>query len=168
MSLPYVKTNIEQVRAKMRAYAPGQIDVPPPEGWVWINHPGFVFNRPQIVTLCGSTQFVEEFNKYRQKFTLMGLIVLSIEIVTTQQASEDPQHVNRPNKEMLDALHLEKIKLSDFIFVINKGYYIGESTRAEIAFAHNTDVPVSYMIEGFTGNHAAYVSPSGKLTDPLA
>lgn len=115
-----------------------------PRGWLWPNM-DLIASRPQIVTLCGSTRFVEEFNRHRQRLTLLGIIVLSIEIVTTQMREEDPQHVNRPNKEMLDLLHFEKIKMSDCIFVINKGGYIGDSTRKEIEFAQSLGLPIEYM-----------------------
>lgn len=140
----------------------------------WADDNGFArFEKPPIVTLCGSTRFVEEFNSFRQLFTLKGQIVLSIEIVTTQAREEDPQHVNRPNKEMLDLLHLEKIKMSDYIFVINKGGYIGESTTKEILFATSLGIPVEYM-EGpadwdrFEGHDAILVDPqTGRIIDPL-
>lgn len=99
---------------------------------------------PHIVTLCGSTRFVDTFNDYRKTLTHAGQIVLSIEIVTTQQYNEDPQHVNRPNKEMLDELHKRKIDLSDSILVLNVNDYIGESTRAEIEYAKRVGVPVAY------------------------
>lgn len=128
--------------------------------WIW---PGqdLLASRPQIVTLCGSTRFVDEFNRFRQYFTLKGMIVLSIEIVTTQQRDEDPQHVNRPNKEMLDRLHLEKIKISDSIFVINKGGYIGESTLKEIEFAQAIRLPIEYMeeVDGSDRRHRHAGSP---------
>lgn len=108
-------------------------------------HPWALSDRPEIVTLCGSTRFVEEFNYVRQRLTLQGQIVLSIEIVTTQQLDEDPQHVNRPNKEMLDALHLHKIRMSDYIFVLNKRGYIGESTAREIEYARKLGKPIEYL-----------------------
>lgn len=118
-----------------------------PKGYWWWDNMELLASRPQIMTLCGSTRFVEEFNHFRQYFTLKGKIVLSIEIVTTQMREEDPQHVNRSNKEMLDALHLHKINISDVVFVINKGGYIGDSTRNEIAHALRIGVPVQYMME---------------------
>lgn len=47
--------------------------------------------------------------------------------------------------DILDALHLEKIKMSDEIFVINKDGYIGERTAIEIQFARSLGKPVSYL-----------------------
>ena len=41
-------------------------------------------NRPKIICLCGSTRFVDYYNEWREKLTLEGKIVLSVEIVTTQ------------------------------------------------------------------------------------
>ena len=100
---------------------------------------------PRIVTLCGSTRFVDTFNEWRKKLTQEGQIVLSIEIVTTQQYGEDPQHVNRQNKEMLDWLHFRKIDLADYVMVLNVGGYIGESTRNEIEYATAQGTPVLYL-----------------------
>jgi len=105
----------------------------------------FTGPKPQVVTLCGSTRFVEEFNRWRQILTLKGCIVLSIELVTTQMREEDPQHVNRANKEMLDLLHFEKIKLSDSVLVLNVDGYIGDSTRKEIDFAASVNVEIFYL-----------------------
>lgn len=118
-------------------------------GWsAWMRDHGLFVNglgRPQIVTLCGSTRFVDDFNAWRKSFTLKGHIVLSIEIVTTQSEAEDPQHVDTDMKTMLDLLHLEKVKMSDWIFVINKGGYIGPSTEREIKFAEACGIPIEYL-----------------------
>lgn len=48
-------------------------------------------------------------------------------------------------EEKLKKLHYDKIRLSDEIFVINPGGYIGESTAAEIAFAKELGIPVTYL-----------------------
>ena len=100
---------------------------------------------PRIVTLCGSTRFVNEFNIVRKQMTYDGYIVLSIEIVTTQQRHEDPQHVSPHTKAMLDELHKRKIDLSDGVVVLNVGGYIGESTRSEIEYAESQGKPVRYL-----------------------
>lgn len=91
--------------------------------------------KPIIVCLCGSTRFVDTFNEWRQKLTLEGKIVLSIEIVTTQRKDQDPQHCAPEVKAMLDELHLRKIDIADEILVLNVGDYVGESTRREILYA---------------------------------
>ena len=102
-------------------------------------------NKPTIVCLCGSTKFVDLYNEYRKTFTLKGEIVLTIELVLPQSEREDPQHSNFEVKKMLDELHLRKIDLSDYIFVINKNGYIGESTAHEIAYAQKKGKLISFL-----------------------
>ena len=48
-------------------------------------------------------------------------------------------------KEMLDDIHKRKIDMSDEIFVINVGGYIGESTRSEIEYALAHGKVVRYL-----------------------
>ncbi|SFQ35429.1 hypothetical protein SAMN04487928_13727 [Butyrivibrio proteoclasticus] len=50
-------------------------------------------------------------------------------------------------KEMLDDIHKRKIDMSDEIFVINVGGYIGDSTRSEIAYAIEHGKKVKYLEE---------------------
>jgi hypothetical protein len=101
--------------------------------------------RPQIVCLCGSTRFIDTWNEWRRRLTNDGVIVLAIEIVTTQAASEDPQHVDPELKARLDELHKRKIDLADRVLILNVGGYIGESTRSEIAYAREIGRPVDYL-----------------------
>ena len=49
------------------------------------------------------------------------------------------------NKKLLDDIHKRKIDMSDEIYVINKGGYIGESTRSEIEYAKKKNKIVHYM-----------------------
>ena len=48
-------------------------------------------------------------------------------------------------EELLDVIHKEKIRLSDGIFVVNVGGYIGSSTRSEIEYAKNLGKEVLYL-----------------------
>jgi len=101
--------------------------------------------RPRIVCLCGSTRFVDEFNRQRKELTEAGEIVLSIEVVTTQAREHDPQHTNVELKVRLDELHKRKIDLADYVFVLNVGGYIGDSTRSEIEYAEKLGKPLCYL-----------------------
>lgn len=101
--------------------------------------------RPEIVVLCGSTRFVEEFNRWRKELSVQGKIVLAIEIVTTQSREDDPQHVDPELKKRLDELHLRKIDLADSVMVLNVGGYIGDSTRREIVYARSLNKPIVYL-----------------------
>ena len=99
----------------------------------------------KVICLCGSTRFVDTFNKWRKKLTLEGKIVVSIELVIPQSEREDPQHSNYKVKQMLDELHLRKIDLADEVMILNVGGYIGESTRKEIDYAENIGKPIKYL-----------------------
>lgn len=95
-----------------------------------------------VVTLCGSTKFKDEFMLAQRELTLRGFIVISVglfghsgDVITDEQ------------KKMLDELHLRKIDMADFIFVIDKDGYIGESTRREINYAMNNGKQVIKMSE---------------------
>jgi hypothetical protein len=51
-------------------------------------------------------------------------------------------------KERLDDLHRAKIRLADRVYVVAPGGYIGDSTRAEIAYAKRLGLPVHYVADG--------------------
>ena len=84
-----------------------------------------------IVTLCGSTKFKEKFEEVNKLLTLEGHIVLSVGVFS----HSDNVYISEDQKEMLDILHKEKIDLSDCIYVINVGGYVGNSTKSEIDYA---------------------------------
>jgi hypothetical protein len=46
---------------------------------------------------------------------------------------------------MLDDIHKRKIDMADGIFVINKGGYIGASTKSEIQYAFLNKKTVSFL-----------------------
>lgn len=101
--------------------------------------------RPEIVVLCGSTRFVDEFNRQRKTLTEHGEIVLSIEVVTTQAREHDPQHADPALKGRLDELHKRKIDLADYVLVVSdETGYFGESTKGEIRYAVEHGKPVRF------------------------
>ncbi len=101
--------------------------------------------KPEIVCLCGSTRFIDQWNYWRQRLTCEGKIVLAIEIVTSQDMTTDPQHADPEMKVKLDELHKRKIDLADRVFVLNVDGYIGESTRSEIEYAERFGKPIDYL-----------------------
>lgn len=108
-----------------------------------------ITDRPEIVVLCGSTRFYEEFHRQNLRLTLAGKIVLSIgcdaksdaDLTTARALGDDLTTI----KARLDALHLRKIDLADRVLVLNVGGYIGPSTHREINYAHRVGRPVSYL-----------------------
>lgn len=96
----------------------------------------------KVITLCGSTRFKDNFIEEQKRLTLGGNIVISVGLFGH---SGDNEVWSEGIKEMLDNMHLRKIDMADEIFVINKDFYIGESTKREIDYAIKTNKPVIYM-----------------------
>lgn len=103
----------------------------------------------KIVTLCGSTKFKKEFLEIQKKLTLLGYIVISVGLFGHSGDNEVWENMDEgtltKTKSMLDDMHKRKIDLSDMIYVINVGGYIGESTRSEIEYAISTRKEVHYL-----------------------
>lgn len=95
-----------------------------------------------VITLCGSTKFKEDFIREQKRLTLEGNIVISVGLFGH---SGDDEVWTDNVKEMLDDMHKRKIDMADEIFVINKGGYIGSSTKSEIKYATKTGKKVNYM-----------------------
>lgn len=101
-----------------------------------------IYKEYPVITLCGSTKFKEDFISAQKDLTLRGYIVLSIGVFGH---SGDLEGVEPSIKEELDNMHVAKIAMSDGIFVINKGGYIGEGTKREIEYAKMLSKKVSYL-----------------------
>lgn len=96
----------------------------------------------KVITLCGSTKFKDEFLREQKRLSLEGNIVISVGMFGH---SGDSEVWADGVKEMLDDMHKRKIDMADEIFVINKGGYIGSSTKSEIEYAKKTNKKVNYM-----------------------
>lgn len=96
----------------------------------------------QVVTLCGSTRFKEEFLRQQKLLTLAGKIVISVGLFGH---SGDSEALAEETKLMLDDMHKRKIDMADEILVINKDGYIGSSTKSEIEYALKTNKKVNYL-----------------------
>ena len=104
-----------------------------------------------VITLCGSTRFKDQFMEMQKKLTLEGNIVISVGLFGHSGDSEVWENMDEGTltrtKEMLDDIHKRKIDMSDEIFVINVGGYIGDSTRSEIDYATEQGKKVRYLEE---------------------
>ena len=96
----------------------------------------------KVVTLCGSTKFKDDFFREQKRLTLEGNIVISVGLFGH---SGDDEVWSENVKEMLDDMHKRKIDMADEIFVINKGGYIGASTKSEIEYAKAHGKEVVFM-----------------------
>lgn len=80
-----------------------------------------------------------------QRETLAGHIVVRPEI---NMREPDPRwQITDPDatKAQLDELHRAKIRLADDVLFVCPGGYIGDSTRAELAYAREIGKPVRVL-----------------------
>ncbi|MFE5399299.1 hypothetical protein ACFQ9U_32655 [Streptomyces sp. NPDC056568] len=91
---------------------------------------------PRIVVICGSTRFMAEMAEADLKETRAGKIVVkpSFDVKSLHGISSGPAEAEAL-KARLGDLHRAKIRLADEVLVV--GDYIGDSTRAEIAYARS-------------------------------
>lgn len=97
-------------------------------------------NKPKIICLCGSVRFANEFHKHEFDLSFKGNIVLA-----PCAYNNDVQITNPEAKKMFDWLHKRKIDISDEVFILNVGGYIGESTRNELEYAKSIGKPITYL-----------------------
>ncbi|MFF7946210.1 hypothetical protein [Streptomyces griseorubiginosus] len=114
---------------------------------------------PHIVVICGSTRFMAEMAQADLRETVAGRIVVKpgfdmksphglgidpadAEAEVGAQAQVQAQAQAQALKVRLGELHRAKIRLADEVLVV--GDYIGDSTRAEIAYARSLGKPVRF------------------------
>jgi dienelactone hydrolase len=97
---------------------------------------------PRIVAICGSTKFRAEIADANRALTLAGYIVVAPGVF-----AHDGDEITEQQKAQLDELHLQKIDVARWIYVVNPGGYIGESTRREIKYAHRTGKGVLTLVD---------------------
>ncbi|GAA3542394.1 hypothetical protein GCM10022419_023170 [Nonomuraea rosea] len=98
---------------------------------------------PRIVVICGSTRFMTEMTEADLWETKAGKIVVKpgCDMKSPHELWSDPVEAEAL-KVRLDDLHRAKIRLADEVLVV--GDYIGDSTRAEIAYARSLGKPVRF------------------------
>ncbi len=104
-----------------------------------------------IYTLCGSSRFPEAFHLVNAHLSMMGHVVISLGLFGHADEPRGARFLTDDGNELteakknLDSLHFKKIDISDAIFVINVGGYVGSSTRREIAYAESLGKSVEYL-----------------------
>jgi len=105
---------------------------------------GNIKGKFKVITLCGSSKFKKEFIEVAEKLSLEGNIVISLGLFGHAD-NKFATVITDDVKAMLDAAHKQKIEMSDAIYVINPGGYIGDSTRSEIGYAINLGKEVHFL-----------------------
>lgn len=94
--------------------------------------------KAKVITMCGSLKFKKEIIEQSEKLALEGNCILSIvyptkDFYTTEQV------------DLLGKMHKQRIDMSDSIFVVNVGGYIGSSTKSEIEYAKKQNKEIIYL-----------------------
>ncbi len=105
--------------------------------------------KPEIVVLCGSSRFIDHMAVMAWEIEKGGSICLSLHLLPNSYTD----HVHHQAEAegvaaQMDEFHLRKIDLADRVLIMNVGGYIGDSTRAEIAYAEKAGKPIEYLVGG--------------------
>ena len=98
--------------------------------------------KAKVITICGSLKYQKEIMKQSEKLALEGNCVLSIVYPT-----HDMTYYTEEQIELLGKMHKQRIDLSDSIFVVNAGGYIGSKTQSEIEYAKEQNKEILYLEE---------------------
>lgn len=100
----------------------------------------------KIITLLGSTtKALSAFQDASLILCCQGFIVLSIGCDTKSDSQLEQEHLLLTTKNLLNALHHDKIRLSHYVYVLNVDDYVGKSTGREIALARMYDIPIWWL-----------------------
>lgn len=95
----------------------------------------------KIITICGSLKFKNEMIEVAEKLELQeNAVITPIYPTNSNKDAYTDEQV-----DVLDKMHKEKIKISDAIYVVNVGGYIGTSTRSEIEYAKSLGKEILYL-----------------------
>lgn len=108
-------------------------------------------DRPVVTTLCGSSRFPDVHAAVMMSLTLRGRVVIPLGCyghadypVGARFLTSDGDE-STEEKQRLDHLHFRKIEMSDGIFVVNPGDYVGSSTVREVAHARKLGKTVEWL-----------------------
>lgn len=86
----------------------------------------------KIVTLCGSMRFLKEQMMIAEKLELENEWCV-LQCIYVGYANN--KKYTKKEKAIFSKLHFQKIDISDAIYVVNIGGYIGSATQKEIEYA---------------------------------
>lgn len=96
----------------------------------------------KVVTISGSMRYSEEMKRIARKLETEQRICVLQAVYNEDRVNESMDAL-----ENIFACHYKKIDLSDALYVVNIKGYIGEATKAEIAYAKRNGKEVIYHEE---------------------
>lgn len=93
----------------------------------------------KVVTISGSMRFSDKMKRIARKLEAeQGICALQAVY------NEDKVNESLDALERIFACHYKKIDISDALYVVNIGGYIGEATKNEIAYAKKNGKEIIY------------------------
>jgi len=100
----------------------------------------------KIICLCGSTRYTEIMAVVAWEIEKLGDIALGWHLLPRWYVTQGDHIAEQEGvAEILDQVHLEKIRMADEVLIINCEGHIGEQTKREIEFAKSLGKPVKYL-----------------------
>ena len=96
--------------------------------------------KTKTVTICGSMKFRDKIQEICERLELeskYAVIGITLHVLNRELSAAE--------KALLGELHKTKIDISDAIFVVNVGGYIGESVKSEIEYAKKAGKEILYL-----------------------
>jgi len=97
-----------------------------------------------VITLCGSIRFKDDFMREGERLTKLGYVVL-MPSIWHYLSDSNLDEAETELKALLTVIHFKKILMSNTIHVINKRGYIGNQTAVEIVYASAFGLKITYM-----------------------
>jgi hypothetical protein len=127
---------MDELKQRVRSMEKGYLDLPTKAFRRLLGVPE---DFPTIVTLCGSTRFVKEYEEVQKRLTLEGKLVISVGLFGHQIGLD----MEGPTKKMLDELHKRKIDLADEVYVIDPVVLVcGECRKISEVGRHTVSEPL--------------------------
>ena len=93
----------------------------------------------KVITMCGSMRFAKEHQKVAEELEFKkGYCVIQCIY------GENGKKYAKDEEVILDKIHKQKIDISDAIYIVNIGGYIGSSTKNEIEYAKKHGKEIIY------------------------
>lgn len=92
----------------------------------------------KVITICGSMRFEKQMIKIARDLEFEGYCVIQC-VYNIEKTQENQSQLFR-----LAEAHYKKIEISDAIYVVNIGGYIGESCKKEIEYAKSLNKQIIY------------------------
>lgn len=127
--------------------------------------------RPKVITLCGSSRFIDVMAvvgwllEKEENAIVMGLHLLPFWYTRAEHHLAEEEGVSA----QMDALHIQKIDMSDEVFVVNFDHYIGASTSREVDHAlYNRKIPVRWFTDDPIGKKVRDLILQAQTSDALS